>query len=497
MSDQQTSSAPAPEAGLGRNGLATNALSLPDLVFTALATLAPLTLVAAVMPLHFFVGGPAVPGGFLIAAAVMALFAVGLTTMARYVRNTGAFYAIITRGLGREAGSAAALIAVVAYNALQVSTYGALGLYAGDTAARFLGIDAPWWVFALVALAVVAFLGYRGITASAKVLSVVLISEIVVLVVLAVGVLVVDGASGFSTAPISPSVVLTIENGAMFGLIFGAFMGFESTTIYSEEAKGGAKTVRRATFIVVAFIGLFYAAMAYVIVAAYGADTIAEAAQSDTEGLVLVLFEQYTPGWMLDLALPLLLLSAFAALLALHNASNRYLYALGREALLPRVFERTHSTTRSPWVSGVAQSVFALIVIVLCIVFNVDPYLGLLLWGSALGFVGIIALWSTCSVAVLVYLRRHHPEAGLWKTTIAPAISAIALSAVLVLVIVNFDLFSGGEPFVNEVLLGLALAALLAGIARALYLRARRPAIYQGLGSVNAATAEDIGGETH
>lgn len=492
MSGQQPTTPPSAETNRGKNGLAAGSLSQSDLVFTALATLAPLTLVAAVMPLHFFVGGPAVPGGFLVAAAVMALFAVGLTTMARYVRNTAAFYAIITRGLGREAGSAAALIAVVAYNALQVSTYGAFGLYAGDTAARFLGIDAPWWVFALVALAVVAFLGYRGITASAKVLTVVLISEIVVLVVLAAGVLIADGVSGFSVAPISPSIVLTIQNGAMFGLIFGAFMGFEATTIYSEEVKGGAQTVRRATFIVVAFIGLFYAVMAYIIVAAYGADTIAEAAESDTEGLVLVLFERYTPGWVLDLALPLLLLSAFAALLALHNASNRYVYALGRESLLPRIFGRTHPTTKSPWVSGVAQTIFALIVIVLCVVLDIDPYLGLLLWGSALGFVGIIALWATCSVAVLVYLRRHHPEVGLWKTTFAPATSAIALVGVLVLVLVNFDLFSGGEPLVNEVLLGFAFIALSAGVARALFLRIQRPEIYQGLGSINVATAEDL-----
>jgi len=45
------------------NRLAQNALTLPELVFTVLATLAPLTLVAAVAPLHFLKGGAAVPGG--------------------------------------------------------------------------------------------------------------------------------------------------------------------------------------------------------------------------------------------------------------------------------------------------------------------------------------------------------------------------------------------------------------------------------------------------
>jgi amino acid transporter len=242
---------------------------------------------------------------------------------------------------------------------------------------------------------------------------------------------------------------------------------------------------------VVAFIGLFYAAMAYLIVTAYGVDRIAAAAEDDTAGLVLVLFEQYTPEWLLAATNVLLLLSAFAALLALHNASNRYLYALGRERLLPERFGSTHPKTKSPWVAGTAQSVFALVVLILCVVLNIDAYLGLLLWGSALGFLGIISLWALCSLAVVVYLRKHHPEVGLWRGTIAPLISFVALTLVVVLVIVNFDLFSGGEPFVNEVLFGLAILAVVAGIARALYLRARRPDVYAGLGSVNVAGTDE------
>lgn len=486
---QKRTSEPAGH-GAHDNSLAKNALSLPELVFTSLATLAPLTLVVAVAPLHFLVGGAAVPGGYIVAAIVMALFAVGLTTMMRYVRNTGAFYAIITKGLGKEIGSAAALVAVVAYNALQVSTYGAIGLYAGDTVAHLFGISAPWWVYAGVALAAVAILGYRGITASAKVLVVVLTAEVLVLVVLAVSIFVSGGPEGFSAEPFAPGEVLTIPNGAMFGLIFGAFMGFESTAIYSEEVKGGAATVRRATYIVVAFIGLFYAAMAYAIVTAYGVSNIAEAAANDTAGLVTTLFGQYTPAFVVEIMNVLLLLSAFAALLALHNASNRYLYALGREGIVHRQFGNTHPTTKSPWLAGTTQSVFALVVLVLCVVLNVDPYLGLLLWGSALGFLGIIALWALCSLAIVVYLRRTAPEAGVWRTTIAPLLSFIALTGVAVLVVINFDLFSGGDPVVNTILFGLAVLAALAGVARALYLRARRPAVYAAMG-MNLAEAGD------
>ncbi|WP_019546031.1 APC family permease [Streptomyces sulphureus] len=475
------------------SGLARNALNLPELVFTAMAALAPLTLVAAVMPLHFFVGGAAVPGGYLVAAVVMGLFAVGLTTTMRYVRNTGAFYAIITRGLGKEAGSAAALLAVMAYNALQISTYGALGLYAGDVANRLFGVHAPWWLYAAVALAVVGVLGYRGITASAKVLSIVLALEMVALTVLAVAIFIDGGPSGFSSEPFSPSAVLDPGNGAMYGLIFGAFMGFESTVIYSEETSGGARTVRRATYVVVAVIGLFYAVMAFAVVTAYGADDIAGAAGDSPADLVLTLFDRYSVSWFGEVVTLLLLLSAFAALLALHNASNRYTYALGRELLVPPVFGRTHPATKSPWVAGVAQCGLAAVVLAVCAVLDVDPYLGLLLWGSALGFLGMIALWSMCALAIVAHMRRHHPGAGLWRTLVAPLLSALALAGIFVLVVVHFDLFSGGTPVVNTVLFVVAASSVVGGLARALYLRARAPRVYERLGTTNAASDDDTG----
>jgi amino acid transporter len=40
--------------------------------------------------------------------------------------------------------------------------------------------------------------------------------------------------------------------------------------------------------------------------------------------------------------------SVFAALLAFHNAVARYLYALGREGLVPERLGRTHASTSVP-----------------------------------------------------------------------------------------------------------------------------------------------------
>ncbi|RGA06083.1 APC family permease [Microbispora triticiradicis] len=461
--------------------LAGNAMGTKDLVFTVLAALAPLTLIVAVAPLHFLKGGAAVPGGYLVAGVVMALFAVGFMTMSRYVRNAGAFYATVSRGLGKPAGSGAAMLAIVAYNALQISTYGALGVYATETFKNYFHRDVPWWVFAIVGLVFVGWLGYRGIHTSARILGALLVLETAVLVVLAVYVLVKGGVGDWSAESFAPTRVFDSGNGAMFALVAGAFMGFEATAIFSEEARGGIRTVRRATYIAVGFIAVFYAFITWVVVMAYGVDKIAAAAEADPVNLVVAVFDRYVPAPITEVMHILLLTSAFAALLALHNAANRYFYAMGREGLLPRPLGRTHPRTKAPWTAGLVQTVLAAAAIVVFAVFGIDPYLGLLLWGSALGFLGIICLWALCSLAIIRFLRREAPDAGIFRTTIAPGLSFAALAVVLFLVLSSLPLLTGAGTATNLLIVGLGVAAVVAGVARALYLRARAPRLYAGL----------------
>ncbi len=460
------------------NSLASNAMGTGSLVFIVLAALAPLTLIVAVAPLHFLKGGSAVPGAFILAGCVMTLFAVGFMTMNQYVRNAGAFYSVIAMGLGKPVGAGASLVAVLAYNALQISTYGAFGLYAAETVERYSGLAVPWWGCALAAVACVGWLGYHGIHTSARVLGCILIAETLILVVLAGSVLYAGVPEGFPTVSFLPSNVFQTSNGAMYTLIFGAFMGFESTTIFSEEVRGGQRTVRRATFIAVGFIAIFYSFMTAVVVAAYGADAIEYAAERDPANLIVNLFIRYTPPLIVDAMHVLLLGSAFAALLALHNVANRYLYTLGRERLLPKWLAVTHLQHKSPWRAGLLQSLLAVVLIVLTVVLGVDPYLGLLLWGSALGLIAIIFLWTLCSAAVVLYMHRHGHLEKLWSSTMAPLTAFGVLASILALALSNVSFLTGGTAFVDRLLLGTGALAFGLGIGASFYMRYRHPEHY-------------------
>lgn len=467
-------------------GLRRDAMGTRELLFTVLAAMAPLTLVIAVMPLHFLRGGTAVPLAFLIAGVVMWALATGLLVQCADREHAGGFYRIIARGLGKPAGSGAALLALLSYNALQISVYGALGVYAVDFLESLTGLRAPWWAAALAALFAITWLGYRGINASARVLTVILLGELLVLALLVLRVSWVGGPEGFPTEVFAPSQLQQPGIGAMFVLVFGAFMGFESTIIFSEETRGGYRTVRRATLLAVGFTALFYAMVAIAVVWAYGASAVHSAAREDPVNLVLNLFARHLTPDLFAVTRTLLIGSAFAALLALHNVVNRYLLSLGREKLLPSIFARTHPRLQSPAVAGLAQSALAGMVVLATVVTGTDPYLGLLLWGSALGLTGIVFLWALGAAAMLVSGRRDDSgPAG----SLASCAAFLALSAVGVAALASLDFLTGAGPGVNAVLLAAAVIASVAGVTRALWLRAHDPHSYARLAAAPAEPA--------
>ncbi|GAB4003869.1 hypothetical protein GCM10029992_47230 [Glycomyces albus] len=68
-----------------------------------------------------------IPVAFAVMGAILVLFSIGYTTMARHISNAGAFYAFAAKGLSPMVGVTASLIALVAYTGLSIGLYGLLG----------------------------------------------------------------------------------------------------------------------------------------------------------------------------------------------------------------------------------------------------------------------------------------------------------------------------------------------------------------------------------
>ncbi|MCX6432303.1 MAG: APC family permease, partial [Actinobacteria bacterium] len=220
------------------------------IVFFVVAAAAPLTVVFGSLPPAISFGGIGAPGAMLVAGVVLILFAFGFTAMSRYVQNAGAFYAYASKGISKPVGLGVALVALVSYAVLSIAFYGLIGFFGNLSGIQVFGADIPWWVYSCVALVAVSLLSMRKVDVGAKVLGVLLTLEILIVVALMVSIIVQGGPEPFSLEPFSvDAVFLAPGAGILFVFAFGAYLGFEATAVYSEEAQEAERSVPKATYV--------------------------------------------------------------------------------------------------------------------------------------------------------------------------------------------------------------------------------------------------------
>jgi len=467
--------------------LVRNAIGGPHLVFFVVAAAAPLTVMAGVAPLAIAIGGLAAPLAYLLSGAVLVLFAVGFTAMSRHVTNAGAFYAYVGRGLGKPAGAGSAYVALLSYNLIQIGLLAAFGFFAEATVADLFGIDIGWQVWTLAGLVLIGILGWLKVTFSARVLGVVLAVEVLILLIFEGGVLFGGAPEGLSLEPFDPANLVTSGAAAMLVLSTGAFIGFEATAIYSEEVRDPRRTVPWATYVAVGFLAIFYTFTVWTIIMSVGTSQAVEVAQSDAGAdMVFTATEAFVGAWASDAMRLLIVTSAFAAGLAFHNAAVRYLYALGREGLLPGLLARTDPRTGSPSRAVLVQSLLAVVVIGVGIAADADPYLVILLWTNGPGILGIVALQALAAAAAVAFFRRDRHGHSAGRVLVAPAVAAVLLALAVVLVLMNFDLLTDASWTVNAILLLPVPLVFALGAWQAVRIRRTDPARYARLTTTDA-----------
>jgi amino acid transporter len=448
-------------------------LGTGSIVFMVIAAAAPLTVVGGNVPLAI-AGGPGAgaPVGFALASLILLVFAVGFVTMTPHVPQAGAFFAYATRGLGDRMGVGTAAVALVAYTAIQVGVYGYLGWAVNDALTSFgVGFTLPWWVWALATVGVVAYLGYRHIELSSKVLGVALVLEIAVVLVLDAVIFARGGAHGITAESFTPHTALSGPLGIAVLFALTGFIGFEATAVFRDEARTPDKTIPRATYLSVLIIGGFYTLSCWTLVLAAGTDNASAVAQRtvDGHGNMLMDTAQAYVGTALRDSMQLLLLSSlFACVLSFHNVIARYTFTLARQNLVPARLGTAHPRHHSPSTSSLVQTVTALVLVAGCAVLGLDPLVGV--FGSMAGVstVGMVILMLVTSVAVLVFFARNRGIARgrVWQTRIAPVLAVLGLLSGMWLVLSNFTLVTGGGLTASVGLAAVPFVALVAGIVR-------------------------------
>jgi amino acid transporter len=449
-----------------------------------LASVAPLTVAAGVIPTAYQTTGlTGIPAAFLAIAVVLALFAVGYVAMTRHITNSGAFYAFISRGAGRVTGVAAALVALLSYTFLQVGLYGALGPNAAAEAAAHLGVHAAWWKWALAAWALITLLGLLRVDITGRVLAVLLTAEIVVILAEAAGGLARPAGGQVSLATLSPAD-LTSAGFGTFGVLAVVavlgFVGFEQAPVLAEEARSARRTIPLATYAAIAMIAVLYAGASWAMAVSNGRGHIVAAAGQQGPGL---LFGLGGSGGLSQAAQLLFLTSLFAAALAFHNVVWRYMYALGRESVLPPVLGRTGGNN-IPKTASLVQSATALVVIVVYAIGGWPPMTNLFFWLGTTGGFGILILLAITAAAVVMFFGRDPRGESAWPRLVAPGAAFILLTGIIVLAVLHYGTLLGvGHGAVAAWALPASYAAVaVIGLGWGLILKLWRPQVYAAIG---------------
>lgn len=491
-----------------------NAVGIVGVLFMAVATAAPITAMVGNVPIAIgFGNGAGAPAGYLVATIVLGLFALGYSAMARHITATGAFYGYISHGLGRVVGMGAGALTTLAYVVFEASLVGIFSFFASSFASNHLGLDVSWIFFAILMLAANAALTYFDVNLTAKVLGVFLITEIFMLALMAVTVLVTGGGpEGWSLGSLNPlnafrnldatvadpsgAGTLAVAGSAGIGLFFAfwSWVGFESTAMYGEESRNPKRIIPRATMIAVLGIGAFYVFVSWTAIVGTGPErSIALAQSGDTAGQVFFgPVEQHLGSWAVVLFEFLLMTGSYACGMAFHNCASRYMYAIGREDLIPglgRTLGATHEKHGSPHIAGFVQTAIATLIVFWFFFTDRDPYAQLYALMAIMGTTAILIVQALAAFASVSYFHVHkkHPETANWfRTFLAPLAGGIGMLYVIWLLIENASFAAGAAAtdIVFKLSPWIVGLAGLGGVAFALYAKYFSPERYQVIGRV-------------
>ena len=445
--------------------------------FAAAASAPVVVLIGGIPATYAATGVVGVPIGFLLVGAVIALLSVGYTAMSRHVPHPAVYYAVIARGLGRPTGVGGGMVALLAYNAIQTSLYGLLG-------ATLNGMfGGPWWLWALLAVALVAVVGVRSVAISTRLLAVILILSFLVVALFDVAAISNPAGGSLSADGFKFSAWAVSGVGGAAALSLAALMGFEAAASFSEEARARVAPAR-AVFIALGVLVGVYAVTAWAMGIAVGPQQVGAAAADPSVGLPFNVFEANYGPLMPPLVRAMLVAAIITSLLALHSIAARYGFAMAREGVLPHAIASTGNGKQagSPVGGSLLQTAVAALVVLAFAVTGADPVAQLFAWFSTLGALGLLALLVVTSLTAMAYLPKKGADtAGLWSRRIAPLLGVVAGTALLVTMVVNVDSMLGVGPDskVPYVIPAVVVLVGVGGIIWGLYLRGARPEVYQ------------------
>ena len=399
--------APAATAAAQAPGLRRGAIGLREVLFQSITDMAPGAAIAASIPAGAAYAGGALPLSVLVALIACLLSASCVGVLAREMPAAGSLATYAARGLHPAAGFLVAWGYVLVGLLISPLVLLQLGFTVASTInSEFHGYPANlWWPWSLAGAVIVLAAGYYGIRTSARLGTILGISEIAVFLVLAVFLLVHAGGHNSGqvfTTHYSPTGLTGVIGGSVFTLL--AFGGFEGAAPLAEETRDPRRTIQRAVLLATLLIGVLYVFTTYAVDVAFGPKGFAAFA-SQTGNASWVGLARWLYGLFWFFVFLAIVNSTIANANAGVNVSTRTAYAMGRIGAFPRFLAIVSPRHRSPVYSVLVAFVIT-VAVTLALGLKYNPTVAFAMVGTGLVIV-IVAIYILMCAACIGYFARR------------------------------------------------------------------------------------------
>ena len=424
---------PLETSGQAGTKLRAGAIGLPGATMQAVATIAPA--IAGLFFTQYVVSltGVTAPLAYVLGVLIVLMLGSTLVQLSKHMSSAGGYYTFVSRAINPRAGFLVAWMYVF-YNPLCAGPiYAYFGYILEQELKSQYNINAPylWWLCLIVGAPFVAFLAWRGLAVSVRVLVSLGLLEMTIVFALALSGFISPGPGGDNFSSWVPHNSLSGE-GFFLAVVFSlqGLTGWEASAPLAEETVNPRRNIPRATMIAILALGAFLVIVYWGQILGWGTSVLTGSSPKalvnspDLPGLGIA-HRLWGGAWVLVLAA--LFSSTLAVCQSCNNVATRVWYKMGETGTLPAWFGKVHPKYKTPTNAILANMVLSIGVgLVVGLLLNASRSY-LLIDGLVL-VLAVLFIYVAANIAVfLYYLRQRRSEFNWLLHVVFPLVSTGAL----------------------------------------------------------------------
>ena len=297
--------------------------------------------------------GPAVIVSFVLAGITCLFSALSYAEMAGSIPISGSSYSYAYATMGELVAWVCGWCLMLEYGVSVAAVAVGWGQYINEIAS-LVGLKIPDEfalppggggvvnIPAIIVVLLAAVLLIRGVSESAKVNTILVLTKIVILIFF-----MVIAFTAFNAGNFTPFFPLGFGGvAAAAAIVFFSFIGFDTAATAGEEAKNPARDLPRAILLSLLIVTLLYV---FTALAAIGAKPWEGFEGSGGDAVLATILVDVTgQAWPAVILSVGAVISIFSVVLAVMYGQTRILFAMGRDGLLPPVFTKVSKKTQAP-----------------------------------------------------------------------------------------------------------------------------------------------------